>query len=93
MAKYRKKPVEIEAERASVLIYGFGQDWKSLPDWAAEAYKNGTIVAITAHSFTIKTLEGDHIAVHSDMIIQGVDGELYPCKPEIFAKTYDLVES
>jgi len=38
----------------------------------------------------IKTLEGQHIASIGDMIIQGVSGEFYPCKPEIFALTYDI---
>lgn len=40
----------------------------------------------------IKTLEGQHIASMGDMIIQGVSGEFYPCKPDIFALTYDVEE-
>ena len=39
----------------------------------------------------IKTLEGQHMASVGDRIIQGVHGEFYPCKPDIFAKTYDVV--
>jgi hypothetical protein len=42
---------------------------------------------------TIPTLEGSHIARHGDWIIKGVAGEFYPCKPEIFAATYDQVEA
>ena len=38
----------------------------------------------------IKTLEGEHLANIGDFIIKGVAGEFYPCKPEIFAKTYEL---
>lgn len=41
-----------------------------------------------AIQLTIPTLEGDHIAKHGDFIIKGVEGEFYPCKPEIFRKTY-----
>lgn len=41
----------------------------------------------------IKTLEGQHIATIGDYIIQGVAGEYYPCKPDIFAKTYDIAEN
>lgn len=37
---------------------------------------------------TIPTLEGDHLVRHGDYIIKGVHGEFYPCKPDIFAKTY-----
>jgi hypothetical protein len=41
---------------------------------------------------TIPTLEGNHIAKHGDYIIKGVNGEFYPCKPDIFIKTYDIIE-
>lgn len=41
---------------------------------------------------TIHTLEGDLRADKDDYIITGVNGEKYPCKPDIFAKTYELVE-
>lgn len=40
---------------------------------------------------TIPTLEGAHTARHGDYIIRGVAGEFYPCKPDIFRETYDLV--
>jgi hypothetical protein len=39
----------------------------------------------------ITTLEGEHLASTGDFIIKGVHGEFYPCKPEIFEKTYELV--
>lgn len=39
----------------------------------------------------IPTLEGDHTASRGDIIIKGVKGEFYPCKPDIFAATYDLL--
>jgi hypothetical protein len=39
----------------------------------------------------IDTLEGGHIVCPGDMIIEGVNGEFYPCKPDIFAKTYEAV--
>ena len=90
--KYRKKPVEIEAVPASQLIDAFAKDWKSLPDWAEKAYEDGVIVAVTHEQFSIKTLEGDLVAHRDDMVIRGVRGELYPCKPDIFADTYEPVE-
>jgi len=41
--------------------------------------------------FIVKTLEGEHIANIGDWIIKGIAGEFYPCKPDIFEKTYDLI--
>ena len=41
-------------------------------------------------NLTIHTLEGDHYALEGDYIIKGVNGEFYPCKPDIFEKTYDI---
>jgi hypothetical protein len=89
MARYRKKPVVIEAFR-------LGEEW---PDWWADAV---TANKVTTHNnddrwrggpdyALIETLEGTHRADKGDWIIQGVKGEIYPCKPDIFALTYDLV--
>lgn len=50
-----------------------------------EAYQTDT-------EMIIHTLEGDMLASIGDYIITGVDGEKYPCKPDIFEKTYELVE-
>lgn len=81
MAQYRKKPVVIEA-------------WLFDGSWASAK----PIVALSrAISWTdsdggglmIKTLEGDLHASAGDWIIRGVKGEFYPCKPDIFAATYE----
>lgn len=53
----------------------------------AEYVKKPVIVQATV----IHTLEGDMIAEKGDYIITGVQGEKYPCKPDIFAKTYERV--
>ena len=88
MAKFRKKPVVIEAFRLNErgLI---GEDWF----WEAVTRND-----IITHCFgkhepdpawcEIKTLEGTMIANAGDYIIQGVNGEIYPCKADIFQKTY-----
>ena len=88
MAKFRKKPVVIEAFRLNErgLI---GEDWF----WDAVTRND-----IITHCFgkrypapawcEIKTLEGTMIANAGDYIIQGVNGEIYPCKADIFQKTY-----
>ena len=90
MPIYRKKPVEIEAERCSVLLNAASSDWEALPGWAAAAYELGELV-FAAHGVYVKTLEGTMFCDRESMLIRGVQGELYPCKPDIFAATYDLV--
>ena len=81
MAKYRKKPVVIEAiqwhgdTRALTLFLG----------GSGRFY-------FDAKSLIIPTLEGDMRASLGDYIIRGVAGEFYPCKPDIFDKTYELCE-
>ena len=84
MPHYRKKPVVIEAWRLP------------MSDGASRAFdgdsniifkrENGCIVEAI-----ISTLEGTMTADNGDWIIRGVKGELYPCKPDIFAATYEPV--
>lgn len=83
MAKYRKKPVVVEAYE----LYGE----EHIPDWLEEALMNGTAFQTEFDGMIIKTLEGDHYARKGDFIIRGVHGELYPCKPDIFRETYEYV--
>jgi hypothetical protein len=91
MSTYRKRPVEIEAWPVSELLYAMEHDWKALPAPIADAYEAAVIVAPTPDGFTVKTMEGDHFARFEDMLIRGVQGELYPCRPDIFAATYEPV--
>ena len=83
MAKYRKKPVEIEAVRFMI------DD--ALPDWFMDRVTNNTIITHSDGTCDIKTLEGIMKASKGDYIILGVSGEVYPCKPDIFKKTYDEI--
>ena len=96
MAKFRKKPVVIEAWRFIVSDYQNLLDPSDAPhpDWLKAAFELGFAWYQGGGDpyITIKTLEGDHRARHGDWIIRGVKGELYPCKPDIFEATYDLVE-
>ena len=94
MAKYRKKPVVIEAMQWT----GFNlEEIKGFVGNCLEheindcAYSAGVSVPPKVHMI-IKTLEGQHIASVGDYIIKGVNGEFYPCKPDIFEKTYEFVE-
>ena len=89
--KYRKKSVVIEAfQYDGDLVDRNGKPY--VPDWAFSAYEKGVLHYRDDGQLWIKTLEGDHHASVGDFIIQGVHGELYPCKPDIFAKTYEVVE-
>jgi len=91
--KYRKKPVVIEAVKWDGLnlqdIIDFvGKDLKyTITDTAWQAGKGKPHADMLIH-----TLEGDHICTEGDFIIKGVQGEFYPCKPDIFEKTYEAVE-
>ena len=88
--KYRKKPVIIDA-------FQFDGDFMNkdrtcyIPDWAVDMVHKGYIRfrSYVNGELEIKTLEGVMIANVGDYIIKGVDGEIYPCKPDIFEKTYE----
>lgn len=82
--KYRKKPVVIEAEQFVIWDMDKIPPFVTIHDVIFPIAKDGTI--------TIPTLEGQHIASNLDWIIKGVKGELYPCKPDIFELTYELVK-
>ena len=87
---YRKRPVVIEAWLASDLLYAAAKEWKLLPEPVKEAYEEGDVIFHDTY-ITIATLEGTHRAEKTDMVIRGVKGELYPCKPDIFEATYEAV--
>jgi hypothetical protein len=85
--KYIKKPVEIEAMQFT------RNNWDDI-----KAFTNNTAhtLSIEKHingiaTCVIPTLEGQHIANEGDYIIKGIKGEFYPCKPDIFDMTYELV--
>jgi len=85
--QYRKKPVCIEAVQFT------RSNWDEVVSFTnntahtlmIEKRINGIATCI------IPTLEGQHIATENDFIIKGVHGEFYPCKPDVFEKTYEVV--
>ena len=90
--KYRKKPVEVEA---------FQLNNRGLvgEDWFWDAVTRNDIITHNFGKFYPKpawceiiTLEGTMIARSGDYIIKGVNGEIYPCKADIFHQTYEEVE-
>lgn len=87
--KYKKKPVVVEAFQYDGDLKGADGKYY-VPDWAAEAYEKGIMYYDLTELF-INTLEGTHHVSVGDYIIQVVKGELYPCKQDIFVKTYDVL--
>ena len=91
MTKFRKKPIVIEAIQ-----------WDGRMETLAKIQKLNTLnrdiiigedfIDANKKSLMIDTLEGVHEGKIGDWIIQGVTGELYPCKPDIFEMTYEKVE-
>lgn len=87
--KFRKKPIVIEAYQLTD-----GDATAPTPRWLIDAVIIGQVVLIGSDGKArIKTLEGTMTADLGDWIIRGVKGELYPCKPDIFAATYDPVQA
>jgi len=86
MAKFRKKPVVINAVQF--------WPWDELPEGVQKRSLGGNSLSIDGEQvqWFIKTLDGDMIVSPGDWIITGINGEKYPCKPEIFQKTYEQVD-
>ena len=89
---YRKKPVVIQAWQLTT-----DNAKKGIPSFID---KNVVHIFVDYHDTPnerhyalIETLEGNMRAVEGDWIIRGVNGEFYPCKPDIFEKTYEVAES
>ena len=93
--QFRKKPIVIEAFQITKVTRHDNTDW---PEWLNAAWqedpsKDGSVHIMPGMGDTlgINTLEGTHECRIGDYIIRGINGELYPCKPDIFEKTYDAV--
>jgi hypothetical protein len=87
MPKFRKKPVEIEAWQFDGSMTSAEAIAKRDKSMSALSSEDGDVFVI------IDTLEGRMTANPNDWIIKGVKGEFYPCKPDIFAATYDAIEN
>ncbi len=94
--RYRKKPVVIEAVKLE-------NNKQSIVNAIEFVYNVGMETSVLGMDFEINkvrsdggliinTLEGNMLASFGDYIIKGVQGEFYPCKPGVFAETYELVE-
>lgn len=80
---YRKRPVVIEAMQYTP------ETWKQVGEFIGS---DGWDFGETPGTIAIRTLEGIIIASLYDWVIKGIKGEFYPCKPDVFEKTYEKVE-
>lgn len=95
MRKFRKKPLEVEAYQ----MWQGRRQYESLwPDWLRDAFNKdfqtpGALYASTriGGELCLRTHEGEKLVNWDDWIIQGVQGELYLCKPDHFEATYEPV--
>lgn len=93
--KFRKKPVVIEAIR----LLNNDDSIEACVEWVFKVGMETSLIgkSVTVDDvknkggFYIPTLEGNMKAEFGDYIIKGVNGEFYPCKPDIFTKTYEAV--
>ena len=94
--RYRKKPIVIEAfqmTKANRPDVGLWPQWL-LDAWGRVTGQNGSVWPSADHddgTLAISTLEGILLVSEDDWIIKGIANELYPCKPDIFAATYETV--
>jgi hypothetical protein len=87
VAKFKKKPVEIEAHR----VTAYKDDPESLQKLAS--WCGGKLYTNVDNPYiTIKTLEGEMLALEGDWVIKGVAGEFYPCKNDIFVLSYEQTD-
>lgn len=88
MPKYRKLPVVIEAmqwDGSMDKMEAINAHWPEMKTSSLTSHPANR----TVQSWSITTLEGQHIVSAGDYIIKGIKGEFYPCKPNIFSKTYE----
>lgn len=84
--KYRKRPVVVEAARLGEF------NAAGIAEWSGGVMRGGPDGGSRNAHVIIHTLEGDHTALPGDYVIKGVAGEFYPCKPDIFEQTYEVVD-
>ncbi|ASL38894.1 MULTISPECIES: hypothetical protein [Lactiplantibacillus] len=89
----QKKPIVIEYVEFRGFVNG-NSSFSERPEWLLKAIYDDDKLRFfdEKDTLTIETLEGTMTANIGDYIIKGVHGELYPCKPDIFKQTYDLLD-
>jgi len=89
--KIRKKPIVVDGWLIVDLLDAASNDWDGLPKPVSDAYESGGW-AFCPTELHIPTSEGTMVGNRNDWLIMGVAGEFYPCKPDVFVLTYEMVE-
>ncbi|MCY8472436.1 hypothetical protein [Bacillus halotolerans] len=89
MAKYRKKAVEIEALKWTGISQGALDNLRKFI--GDETYKERCLIYPTSESLKIRTPSSEVVAQVGDYIVRGIEDEYYPCRSDIFEKTYEEV--
>lgn len=87
MSRYKNKPVVVEAFQYDGDFINRDGDYY-VPHWVADELASGNMYFKNAGELYIKTLEGEMYVSVDDYIIKDVQGEIYPCKPDVFEQTY-----
>lgn len=97
--EYVKKPIKIEAVKLEKTFASFQECYLFMEKYTHQTCDKGRDAwydfmngELDGEGIIINTLEGDMLASWGDYIIKGIDGEFYPCKPEIFHKTYEEIK-
>ena len=89
MNKWRKKPVVVEAEKVCDILQWAKKRWSAMPAWLISAYDAGNVVFHPDY-ISVYTSKGVMRAEKDDYIVSDPN-DIFPCKPDIFAATYDPV--
>jgi hypothetical protein len=92
MAKYRGKPIEIDAWLVEDILWAAEHSWNSLPEEIVNAYNKGGWVFLTDGTIHIPTPEGVVVAYSGDFIIRDIHGKFKPISPDRFWELYERVE-
>lgn len=85
MARYVKQPIVVEAVKFE---HDDFVEWKP---WVQKAFDKGNL-KYAINGYEVRTLEGTMHGYNGSYLVKGVDGELYPCKGDIFEKTYRRID-
>lgn len=93
MPQFRKRPVVVEAVQWTNDTRGVSLNavWRMKDSLGDDGRSHITFAADGSPALLVKTLEGDMRAEVGDWVIKGVKGEFYPCKPDVFASTYEPI--
>ena len=97
MPKFRKKPVVVEAIQWDGTYKGIlriTKEFIGINTFLSHPYNTEEKIVANGQEWgwVIGTLEGSHVVTMGDFVVKGIKGEFYPCKPDIFALTYDALE-